>query len=528
MPHFNDRLRENRDLWLSMVLSAVLPMLLGFIFANLFSDWRLTHYPVHSMVESVGALSALSIATLTVLMVVNFDLPRRYIWVACALIGMGILDGFHAVLHASDLFVWLHSMATIIGGVTFAAIWLPDVWLTTRRQHALILTFICGSLLIGLFSVASPEMVPAMIVNGQFSLLAKAINLLGGIGFLMGTAYFAHLYRKSFHGGSDIRLRSEDLVFANHCLLFGIASLLFELSVIWDAGWWWWHILRLAAYLVVLVYFFTLFKQQQDHLSANERKLSRSNKELEQRVYQRTSELEKASKAKSDFLHNMSHELRTPMNAIIGFGQLLEFDEKLNSDHKDMVNEILHASKHLMEIIDEILDLTKIEEGKTEIHSENVDLTEILTESLSMVHPYAKQNNVEIINNISPDSGHTVYGDSLRIKQVFINLLSNAIKYNSANGLVTIDLDLSIKQRARISIKDTGPGIPSDKIDRLFTPFERLGCEHMAIEGTGVGLALSKKLIQLMDGDITVHSILSEGSTFFIELPYQGMCNETM
>lgn len=246
---------EKHYIWLSMVFSVIFPMLLGLVLSRYLTSWSWIHYPFHAMVESVGSLSALIIATLMIIMVNNNNLPRYYIWVACALIAMGILDGFHAVLHSGVSFVWLHSVATMIGGLTFAAVWSSELWLSNKHQQVLITSFVIITLLISLFSLTFPHKLPMMIIHGEFSTLAKILNFTGGIGFLAGSAYFVYLHYKDRISQSRQYRQTQDLVFANHCLLFGIAGLLFESSVIWDAGWWWWHILRLIAYFIVLIYF---------------------------------------------------------------------------------------------------------------------------------------------------------------------------------------------------------------------------------------------------------------------------------
>ena len=502
-----------------MSLSTILPMSLGLALARIYPDWRWSHYPFHSMVESVGAISALTISTLMVLMVNKEHLPRYYIWVACALISMGILDGVHAIMHAGDAFVWLHSVATLVGGLIFAAVWLPQNWLTDKRQQGLLITITSIALFIGLLSITIPDILPAMVINGEFSPLPKFFNIAGGLGFLAGTAFFVRVNLGTSKIGTYEVSHTKDLVFANHCLLFGIAGLLFESSIIWDAGWWWWHVLRLAAYLVVLLYFFSLFKQQQDLLSNNEIKLSNINKQLEERVYERTIELEKANKTKSDFLSSMSHELRTPMNAILGFGQLLAIDDRLQPAHKESVNEILSAGHHLLELINEVLDLARIEEGKMEINLESINISNIITDSLALIGPQAKQRNIRLINNTSTHANCIVLADRLRLKQVLLNLLSNAIKYNNVGGKVFVDIDLADKNRIRVSVRDTGKGLTQSKLDKLFTPFERLGYEGDTVEGAGIGLVLSKVMVELMNGSIGVHSIPSQGSIFFIELP---------
>lgn len=517
----NTTYKKNNYLWLSISFSVLLPMLLGLVLSNYLSNWNWIHYPFHSLVESIGALSALTIATLMILMVNNNNLPKHYIWVACALIGMGILDGFHATLHAGTSFVWLHSVATLIGGLTFAAIFSSKSWqLTAKRQKALISSVITISILISLFSTSFPNFLPNMVVQGEFSLLAKILNIIGGIGFLIGSAYFI------FHRLRDKRLHSneprqnEDIILANHCLLFGIAGLLFEFSIIWDAGWWWWHILRLAAYLVVLLYIFSLFKYQQDLLKKNKIELSNTNKNLGRRVYERTKELEKANQVKSDFLANMSHELRTPLNAILGFAQILEQDEKLHATQKDSINEILLAGRHLVEIVSDILDLSRIEGGKLDINMEDTNISLIITDSMTSLAPLAEENNIQLINNTSSKDDFFVHVDRLRFKQVIINLLSNAIKYNCNNGKVFVEINIINNKNIRISFKDTGLGISKDKQKKLFMQFERLGHETGDIAGTGIGLVFSKKLVELMDGYIGMHSEENKGSTFFVEFSY--------
>ena len=295
----------NNSLWFSLLLSSLLPIILGLALSRFYPDWRWSHYPFHSMVESVGAVSALVIATLMIIMVKNNHLSKLYILVACALISMGLLDGFHAVLHVNVVFVWLHSIATMVGGVIFAAIWLPHSLLTERRQYYLILTTIIISLTVGTVSIASPEILPVMVVEGSFSLAAKFINIIGGIGFLIGTSYFVYAFYQQKGSDENVQQKhNEDMVFANHCLLFGIAALLFETSVLWDAGWWWWHILRLSAYFVVLTYFFILFKNEQIRLKHNETKLEELNEELESRVQIRAMELESERKLLNKILDN--------------------------------------------------------------------------------------------------------------------------------------------------------------------------------------------------------------------------------
>ena len=228
---------------------------------------------------------------------------------------------------------------------------------------------------------------------------------------------------------------------------------------------------------------------------------------------------EKANNAKSEFLSSMSHELRTPMNAILGFTQVLEVDKKLTPSQLQSVEEILQAGRHLLELINEVLDLAKIEEGKLEVFLKNTSVTPVVISAISLLQPQSEQYNVTIYNNLPDDTDYIIKTDPLRIRQVIINLLSNAIKYNNKGGKVTIDCSEENENTLRISITDTGPGISAEKFDKLFIPFERLGFEGAVVEGAGIGLSISKRFIELMQGHIGVSSKEGEGSTFFIDVP---------
>ena len=240
---------------------------------------------------------------------------------------------------------------------------------------------------------------------------------------------------------------------------------------------------------------------------------------------------EKNSNAKSEFLSRMSHELRTPMNAIMGFAQLIERDVDTNNSKNlqaDFAQEIINAGGHLLSLINEVLDLSRIEQGDFDIHLEPTDLCKLINESISLLKPQAKENNISLSHTMSEDNQCLVQADQLRLKQVFINLLSNAIKYNIQGGTVEIILTVLENNMMRVSLKDTGEGITEDMRERLFMPFERLSHNNdETIEGTGIGLALSKRMIELMKGNIGVSSVPSEGSTFYFDIPYLGVDDKT-
>jgi PAS domain S-box-containing protein len=229
---------------------------------------------------------------------------------------------------------------------------------------------------------------------------------------------------------------------------------------------------------------------------------------------------EKANLAKSEFLSSMSHELRSPLNAILGFAQLMETEIPAPTPaQSESIIQILNAGWYLLELINEILDLATIESGKLSMSLEPVSLSDLLMECHAMVDPLAQRRGIRM-SVPSSDAPYCVNADRTRIKQVLINLLSNAIKYNRPGGSVDVRCTAGTTAgRVRISVADTGAGLPAEKLAQLFQPFNRLGQEVNGEEGTGIGLVVSKRLVELMDGLIEVESTVGRGTVFSVELP---------
>ncbi|NOQ17098.1 MAG: response regulator [Methyloprofundus sp.] len=230
-------------------------------------------------------------------------------------------------------------------------------------------------------------------------------------------------------------------------------------------------------------------------------------------------EAEQANKAKSSFLSSMSHELRTPLNAVLGFSQLLQEDQEnpLNEDQHESLEHIYSAGLHLLNLIDEVLDLSKIESGKVNIELESVNLIALLTHSLESIAPQLVRAQITLEQELPDKQNIFVKADASRLNQVLSNLLTNAIKYNKKQGVVTVFLSQHAG-KVRIFVKDTGVGIPEDMMSDLFTPFNRLGAAQSEIEGTGIGLTITKMLVEMMGGNIGVENIPGKGCTFWIEL----------
>ncbi len=225
---------------------------------------------------------------------------------------------------------------------------------------------------------------------------------------------------------------------------------------------------------------------------------------------------DEASRYKSEFLSRMSHELRTPLNSIIGFSQLLQMDD-LTDEQAENIDAIQRSSRHLLNMINEVLDLAKIEAGKLRLSLEPVAVTDELDIALDLIGPQAAERDLSVTMAVDGDDIF-VHADRQRLLQILLNLLSNAVKYNFEGGSISVDVQAS-GGTVSISVTDTGPGIEPSKLPELFRPFERLGAEATSVEGTGVGLALSRTLSREMNGTLTVYSTLGEGSTFSLELP---------
>jgi len=227
---------------------------------------------------------------------------------------------------------------------------------------------------------------------------------------------------------------------------------------------------------------------------------------------------EKANLAKSDFLSSMSHELRTPLNAVLGFAQLLDSASPPPTTAQQLsIDQILQAGWYLLRLINEILDLAMIESGKVTISQESVLLAEVLEECRAMIVPQARNHNIKMTFN-RIDSPLFVYADRTRLKQVMINLLSNAIKYNCLEGTVSVNSVIVDNDKVRISVADNGAGLTPDQVSQLFQPFNRLGQENGSEEGTGIGLIVTKQLVELMGGKIGLETNVDTGSVFWIEL----------
>ncbi|BFM15850.1 hypothetical protein R50073_20330 [Maricurvus nonylphenolicus] len=242
-------------------------------------------------------------------------------------------------------------------------------------------------------------------------------------------------------------------------------------------------------------------------------------KEAEEKVLQAKEDAERANQAKSDFLSSMSHELRTPLNAILGYTQLFGLDSNLTDNQRENVAEIRKAGELLLQLIGDVLDLSKIESGKLTLSVEPVMPMRILQECIKLIQPLAETKNIKLWATPNQLAECYIRADATRLKQALLNLMSNAVKYNQEGGDVEISFVEPDEGLLRIEVRDTGPGIPLERQSEVFEPFNRLGAEGSSIEGSGVGLIITKRLVNMMGGELSFVSREGQGTRFWLELP---------
>lgn len=341
-------------------------------------------------------------------------------------------------------------------------------------------------------------------------------------GLFLASAFLLYRNRQAFDPatwrfliGSSLAMALAEIAFTIYVDVYGLSSIVGHVAKI------------LAFYLLYLALVEKgIAEPQRDLFLMHERERESLLLRLEEKQMHEISlrrakiEAERANQAKSEFLSNMSHELRTPLNAIMGFSELLETlpKEMAAAKQAEYLRHIRQASDHLLRLIDDVLDLSRVEAQRLDLQMEPVGIRTALREAVGLVRPLAADRAIDIAV-VEDGFEPKVMADGNRLRQVLINLLSNAIKYNVEGGRVTVTLGLASADRVRLTVRDTGIGIAPEKMGVLFQPFSRIDADKHAIPGTGIGLSLSKKLIELMGGRIEADSVPDEGSRFSIELP---------
>ncbi len=498
-----------------------LPILGSLASIHLVPHWHFAHEPSHAVIEALGGfIAVLIVILLYVSERSSEEKTPKLIWITSALLSMGLLDIVHAAMSVGKSFVWFHSTATFAGGVLFMLVWLPERFERNLRSlpHGIVASTLCSAA----FFLAFPQVIPPMVEDGQFTPLARLLNIMGGIGFVAACAYFI----RNLVRDGDI----DAGVLAAHCLLFGAAGILFELSTLWDAAWWWWHLLRLCAYLVLTYFFFEMFEQisanivrSRDEARIAQKELEAWTEEIEKQKVQIEDALNKERELNGlqrQFVAMVSHEFRTPLAIIDGNAQrLLKRLDKAPKERMEKALNTVRLSVHrLVDLMESVLAAARLENGQIRIDPKPFSLTDLVREVSSShlgLHP---DHRIDLDLDGLPEQ---ITGDEKLIRQVISNILSNAIKYSPNAADIWIEGSIDERERATVSIRDQGLGIPPAEQKRLFERFFRASTST-GIAGTGIGLHLAYHLVQLHGGTIDVVSAEGKGTTFFVRLPIDG------
>lgn len=504
-----------KTLWITSRWGLV-PILSGSLIIGLFLPdliWKYDFF--HVLLEGGGSIIAFIVSLMIFSRIQTGRLPVNYFWLVLSFLSMGILDLAHSQTPPGQAFVWLHSSATFIGGILASLIWFSDFTLRTFYRHLLVSGVIVLSIIFSISSILYPEITLNMLdTDKNFTLGAKTLNLIGGIGFIVAWWYFTLEYYR--------QTRISSVYFSNNYILFGLAGLLFELSVLWDGNWWLWHILRALAYLLLMVFFGLKYVQDLKELSSINNDLLKAKEQADM-----------ANKSKSDFLAKMSHELRTPMHGILAYAHigLKKIGTSTPEQNLKYYTNIKYSGDRLVILLNDLLDLAKLESGKMEMNFSRHSFKDIVHNCILEQIERAKELNINIP---CLDNCTCIYDiiqfDDKRITQVIANLLSNAIKFSPSGQSIDLIIDKTVLLKKNgekaaavlFSIRDYGCGIPEGKHELVFDKFTQ--CSDAIVEttkGTGLGLPICKEIIELHHGNIWAENHSDGGAVFSFIIPVE-------
>ena len=492
---------------LAIAVTSLLPLLGAAACAVFFRRDLWYSMSLHSALESSGSVLALAVAVLLLLQRKYNQIAGHYLWIACGLIIMGILDLFHAVLPTGSAFFWSRWIASLTGALGFSLV-LVDPWLRPgKRASALIsLAVAIASFVLGLYFVFEPGFWPTLTEgHGSLAWPARMMSVVGGLLYL--TAALALLDRFAKRAGGR-----TDLIFGLHSLLFAVAAFLYTGASPWNAVWWYFHLLRFVSYALVGLYLFLSFKRMHEDLLV-------SKESLEVQVRDRTRELEAASRMKDEFLATLSHELRTPLTAILGWSEIIGSPTATSRTVAKGIETISRNARNQNDLISDLLDVSRILTGKLVMRTERVDIQTVIQAAVESCQLAARSKNIEVENR-SECGDSLVMGDPTRLQQVLWNLISNAIKFTPQGGKVTIQCG-KIDHSIEVRVSDTGEGI-----DEAFLPFvfERFRQADASVTrqhgGLGLGLAIVRHIVEAHGGKVAVETGgRGKGTIFSVRLP---------
>ncbi len=526
-----------------------LPIAGSWVLAATAPDWRWSHVPFHSVVEATGGLIALVVATMLRMRLRMGGRRHPDLWIGCGLASMGLLDIAHAAVDPGNTFVWLHSTATMVGGLGFALAWIPSKYSDGGRLDRAPLVFAGLAAIISLHALALGDTVPAMLSGGEFTWGARALNLVGGALFFVATSRFVVEYRRG--GGTD------SLLFAVHCTLFGAAGVLFEASTLWDGPWWWWHALRLAAYSVALGFLVIVYRSAQQRVLDLNLELDVTNRDLEARVRTRTSELKdlneelraemelrekleeqrwEARLQHSQKLESLgvlaggiAHDFNNLLVGVLGNARLVIDELPDDSRLRQPLEQVESAARRAADLTRQMLDYS----GKGRFVVERLDLTTVVQEMTDLVG--ASISKKATITPMLLDGLPGVQGDETQIRQVVMNLITNAsdalegepgtiavrtgLMYATPEQLedAIFHEDAPPGEYVFVDVADTGRGMDEATRQRMFDPF------YTTKEtGRGLGLAACLGIVRGQGGAIFVDSAVAGLAALGLEVSAAG------
>ncbi len=451
------------------------------------------HEPLHSTIEAVGALAAVTTAVL-LLRRAAADASRSAP-AAVSFLGMGILDGLHALSLPGQSFVLLHSFASAAGALGLSLSWVPAPMRSSRKLWTRVLPagMASAALALGLAALSRPEVFPAMVRGREFTPAGIWVNAGSGALFALAAVPFLSRARRS--------RSQEDLLFGSMALLFGAAELVVPFSALWDAQWWSWHVARLAAYCVALWL-------SQDYVT----RLRAAEEAARQQAQQ-------AIRAREDLLAVVSHDLRSPLASItLGATMLANALPSAGEDGRRArrtAESILRSAEQMGHLISDLLDAARIEAGGLSVAQERNDAAAIIGEALELIRPLAESKRLKIAQDVAAELP-PILSDRDRILQVLENLFDNAVKFTPEDGVITIAAEAE-GDSVRFRVADTGPGIPSDALPHLFDRYWQ--ASHSRRGGAGLGLYIAKGIVESHGGRLWATSGPGQGSTFSFTLP---------
>ncbi|MEP7365741.1 MAG: response regulator [Acidobacteriota bacterium] len=476
--------------------------------------WRFEHVSLHAVMETFGCAVALGAAGIQFVHLRTGENTER-VWLAGGLTVMGVLDAAHAATPPGAESFWLRMTALCIGGLMSAMIWLPRPAAGCR----LIRTMPIAAAAVGVTIAASVLTAGSLgWLSPTHPVSAMTGSMMGGLGFVIAGVYLLTERRRSGHS----------VALDYYCLTMAAAGLSLPLIEPWGERWWCWHAIRLSGLVALHGRCLYLYLGSQ-------RELRDLNEMLEHRIAERSASAEQrsraleisqralqfavhsantANEAKSRFLAHMSHEIRTPMNAILGMADLL-WESPLNADQRNYVQVFRRAGQNLLALINDILDLSKIESGQFALDRTEFELEDLVERTVEIIRPHCLQKRIELIVDLPGTVHKTLIGDPLRLQQVLMNLLGNAVKFTERGEIVLSVRGGDQDGAVLFAISDTGIGIPADRLEAIFEDFSQADASTTRkYGGTGLGLGIARRLVQFMGGEMTVESTPGKGSTF--------------